>query len=128
AGAEAGLSVEAYGSYDRLGVSQREGLEFRSVLASAEAKASLKAVLPWLQHLNVLHWWPTSEHRHPVLLGEERWLNYLKILKETGVSCPLLIVFVKDDKVGQLRGDAATLQRWISELAQGFDPPSSRQH
>ncbi len=200
---DAGLTVQAYGSYYRLGVSRQEGLEFQSVLASAlalgapvirvwagrhgsfdatpdqrravvadvmecadlaatqnvvlayelhsqtltdttasalallnetrhpairtlwqpyngarqeDAEASLEALLPWLQHLHVFHWWPTSAERLPLSEGEERWLNYLSLVKAAGLTCPLLLEFVKDDNVDQLRDDAATLHSWISRL------------
>ena len=74
--------------------------------------ASLRGVLPWLQHMHVFHW-PRRGERAPLADGAARWRAYLDVLRAHGGTWPLLLEFVRDDDPNQLRADAATLHQWI---------------
>lgn len=73
--------------------------------------ASLRAVLPRLQHLHVFHWWPTPAERLPLSEGEERWAAYVAELRKTGEDFPLLLEFVPGDDPACLSREAGVLSR-----------------
>jgi sugar phosphate isomerase/epimerase len=74
--------------------------------------ARLRDVIPRLRHVHAFHWWPTASDRRPLAEGEERWRQYLDILRGAGKSVPCLLEFVRDDSREQFLDDAATLRDW----------------
>lgn len=85
-------------------------------MTSADAEKSLEQVLPWLSHLHVFHWWPTSSDRHPLLVGAEDWQKYLRILKKHDLAPDLLLEFLPQDDPQTVPAEIATLQHWVSEI------------
>jgi 3-dehydroshikimate dehydratase len=77
-------------------------------------RESLRAMLPWLNHVHVFHW-PRRGERAALADGAERWKAYIDVLKRNGKQCPLLLEFVRDDDPEQLIRDAATLREWIEQ-------------
>jgi sugar phosphate isomerase/epimerase len=75
--------------------------------------ASLVGVLRDLKYVHVFHW-PQRGERVPLAAGAAGWLRYLRILREHGRACPLLLEFVRDDDPAQLLADATTLHKWIA--------------
>jgi len=79
----------------------------------------LKKILPWLENVHAFHWWPTSKDRFPLAKGEDRWKDYLAVASDCGHPFHALLEFVCTNEPDQLIEDAATLRRWISEIAEG---------
>jgi len=77
---------------------------------------ALQQILPRLEHIHVYHWFPGQERR-PLADGENEWKQYMNILAANGGERELLLEFVRDDSLDQLREDASTLRSWIQELA-----------
>ncbi len=73
--------------------------------------ASLRALLPRLQHVHVFHWWPTPGNRLPLSDGAERWAAYLGELRASGREFPLLLEFVPGDDSACLTREAGTLRQ-----------------
>lgn len=73
--------------------------------------ASLRAILPRLQHIHVFHWWPDSSCRRPLAEGRNRWQAYATELRRQEVYCPLLLEFVRNDDPALLAEDAAVLRQ-----------------
>jgi 3-dehydroshikimate dehydratase len=78
-------------------------------LSLQECLASLRALLPRLQHLHVFHWWPDSSHRRPLEEGRNRWSAYIVELQQLRKDIPLLLEFVREDDPVSLQQDAKTL-------------------
>jgi sugar phosphate isomerase/epimerase len=74
---------------------------------------SLRGVVPWLSHVHVFHW-PRRGERAALEEGAADWVAYLKVLREEGKTCPLLLEFVRGDDPEQFRRDARTLRELIS--------------
>ena len=72
--------------------------------------ASLRSVLPRLQHVHAFHWWP-DYCRLPLAEGRERWVAYIGELCRHGIDCEVLLEYVKDDSTVQLAADAAILNQ-----------------
>ncbi len=76
-----------------------------------ECLKSLRAVIPWLQHLHVFHWWPDAASRHPLSEGLDRWAMYIRELQTLRKSPALLLEFVQNDDPANLTADSDTLRR-----------------
>lgn len=70
-------------------------------------------ILPWLENVHAFHWWPTNKDRHPLVEGEDRWSEYLKVASDCGHPFHALLEFVCNNEPDQLIEDAATLRSWI---------------
>jgi 3-dehydroshikimate dehydratase len=81
-----------------------------------EAIRSLEQVLPWLAHLHVFHWRPTSRDRLRMIEGAGEWKKYLRVLKDHDLSPDLLLEFLPQDNPELLAGEVATLDDWLSEI------------
>ena len=77
---------------------------------------ALTAVTPWLHHIHIFHWWPTSQHRHPLILGEERWRSYLSQIAAVPGDRFVSIEFVAGDEPAQFEHDARTLHAWLGRV------------
>jgi len=86
--------------------------------------ARLRDVLPRVRQVHVFHWWPTGSDWRPLAEGEDRWPQYLEIIRTAGRSMPCLIEFVREHSPEQFLQDAAILRRW-TEQGQAGDCPSS---
>ena len=75
--------------------------------------ARLHDVTPRMGNIHVFHWWPTGADRKPLVEGEDRWKQYLDIIRATGKSRSFLLEFVRGDSQDQFLEDAATLRRWL---------------
>lgn len=78
-------------------------------LSLQECLASLRALVPRLQHVHVFHWWPDPSQRRPLEEGRNRWSAYITELSETGKDIPLLLEFVRGDDPVSLQEDAKIL-------------------
>jgi sugar phosphate isomerase/epimerase len=78
-------------------------------LSLRECLASLRALIPRLQHVHVFHWWPDPSHRQPLEEGRDRWSAYIAELRQQGKDIPLLLEFVRGDDPVSLQEDAKTL-------------------
>jgi hypothetical protein len=58
-----------------------------------------------------------GHERRPLTDGENEWKQNMNILAANGGGRELLLEFVRDDFLDQLREDASTLRSWIQELA-----------
>lgn len=84
-------------------------------LTEAQRLSELSSVMPWLEHLHVYFWEPTTE-RQALAEGRLRWLPFLKTVAVAGKSCPCLIEFVKEDKPEQFIEDIQALKQWIEQV------------
>ncbi len=75
-----------------------------------EALESLRAVLPWLHHVHVFHWWPDASHRLPLAEGRDRWAAYLREIQSVHPGADLLMEFVRGDDPEAFFEDAAVLR------------------
>ena len=75
--------------------------------------ARLHDVTPRMGNIHVFHWWPTGADRKSLVDGEDRWKQYLDIIRATGKSRAFLLEFVRGDSQDQFLEDAATLRRWL---------------
>ena len=78
-------------------------------LSPEECLASLRAVIPRLQHLHVFHWWPDSSCRLPLEQGRGRWADYIGELRRQEKEAAILLEFVRGDDLLSLQEDARTL-------------------
>jgi len=76
--------------------------------------ARLRDILPRVRQVHVFHWWPTGSDWRPLAEGEDRWPQYLEIIRSAGKPMPCLIEFVRDHSPEQFLQDAAVLRRWLS--------------
>ena len=76
--------------------------------------ARLVEVLPRLRNVHVFHWWPTDRDRRPLSEGEERWHEYIRLVRASGRRFDFLLEFVAGDARTQLLEDAGTLRRLLS--------------
>jgi len=76
--------------------------------------ARLRDVLHRVRHVHVFHWWPTGADWRPLAEGEDRWPQYLEIIRSAGKPMPCLIEFVRDHSAEQFLQDAAVLKRWLA--------------
>lgn len=79
-------------------------------LSLEDCLASLRAVLPRLEHVHVFHWWPDPSCRLPLADGRDRWTAYLEELRANSKDCALLLEFVRGDDPACLAEDAKTLR------------------
>ena len=82
-----------------------------------ENLVALEAVAPRVSNIHCFHWWPTSRERHPLADGEANWGVYLPKIAALPRERYVSLEFVKDGDPAQFLQDAATLKRWLSELA-----------
>jgi 3-dehydroshikimate dehydratase len=64
--------------------------------------ARLIEVLPRVRNVHVFHWWPTDRDRRPLGEGEERWHEYIRLVRASGRRVDFLLEFVAGDATGQL--------------------------
>ncbi len=76
---------------------------------------SLRACLPRASNIHAFHWEPMRE-RQALATGTDRWLDYLRTLKQSDADRHVLIEFVKNDSPDQLVDDAATLRELCVEV------------
>lgn len=92
----------------------------------AEARESLRRLLPWVRNVHVFHWWPDHESRRPLAEAAEAWREHLRILRDSGRCHAALLEFVREDAAGAFLADAHTLRRLVRNLATsptGLDSP-----
>lgn len=88
----------------------------------------LQSLLGRLSTVHVYHWtigayeenlyseaeqalkWPEDYHRHPLEDGHSRWAAYIRIIRQSARTHPLLLEFVKGDSLEQARCDAKILK------------------
>jgi hypothetical protein len=75
--------------------------------------ARLRDILPLVRQVHVFHWWPTAGDRHPLKEGEDRWRQYLEIIRTGRKPMSCLLEFVRGDSPEQFLQDAATLRSWL---------------
>jgi 3-dehydroshikimate dehydratase len=75
----------------------------------------LLEVLPRLRNVHVFHWWPTAAERHPLLVGADRWLTYIEIVRETGRDVDFMLEFIAGDSREQFLADAAVLRHLLDQ-------------
>lgn len=70
---------------------------------------SLKRIQSWLTHVHVFHW--EGRNRLPLIDGEQKWEQYVKLLSEMTGERYMMLEFVKDDDQEQFLKDAGTLKQ-----------------
>lgn len=85
-------------------------------VSDADCLDSLRGAMPFLRNVHVFHWWPTTRERHPLAVGRERWLKFLRCIQQAGRRPDFLLEFLPGDEVASLPPEAATLQEWIAEV------------
>ena len=83
-------------------------------MSPAESLAGLNAVAPWVTSVHCFHWWPTSQDRYPLSVGEANWESYLARIAALPGDHFVSVEYVKDDAPAQFLQDAATLKRWLA--------------
>ena len=87
----------------------------------APAISTLRRLGPLLSNVHVFHWWPTSATRQPLSAGQDRWLEYLRVVaaqsRADGIPRFASLEFVKNDDVEQLIADAKTLLELLSIIS-----------
>jgi hypothetical protein len=78
------------------------------------AAAGLRALLPHLLGVHVFHWWPTTQERHPLADGAERWRTFLAAFRAANRPCNVLLEFVRHDDPAVFLRDAATLRELMA--------------
>jgi sugar phosphate isomerase/epimerase len=81
-----------------------------------ECLASLRALMPRLQHLHVFHWWPDPSCRLPLADGRDRWTAYVAELRASRKDCALLLEFVSGDDPACLQADAMALREMVNAI------------
>ncbi len=72
---------------------------------------TLRRVLPFVSNVHVFAW--KGSEKYPLVQHERIWRQYLDILRSDSQDRNLLLEFVCDDTVEQLRRDAETLLGWL---------------
>ncbi|MEM1057679.1 MAG: TIM barrel protein [Verrucomicrobiota bacterium] len=83
-------------------------------MPTEECLEGLRAVLPVLDNIHVLHWWPRAKDRHALKEGTQRWRRFLEVIQTSDLPRCALLEFVKDDDPAQFLKDAATLKSWLT--------------
>lgn len=87
--------------------------------SDAVCLANLAVVSPWLEHLHVFHWWPSTSDRRPLAEGAGRWARLLAVAaaaqRHPGQAA--FLEFLPGDDPAALPTEAATLRRLISACA-----------
>ena len=78
--------------------------------------ADLDTLSPWLSHLHVFHWWPTSQTRLPLEKGLDRWLQFLQRAAQISGPRFALLEFVRDDDPEVYLEDARSLLSLLAGL------------
>ncbi len=78
--------------------------------------ASLNAVAPWLEHLHVFHWWPSTAERRPLAAGASRWSRFLATAARRHAGQAALLEFIPGDEVANVPREAACLRRLLAGL------------
>ena len=79
-------------------------------------KRALRALLPYIYAVHVFSWEMVDGNlrQYPLVEHEDRWLDYLDIIKESPKDVlPLMIEFVYDNRLETLKSTADTLNGWI---------------
>jgi 3-dehydroshikimate dehydratase len=86
----------------------------RADIGPDEALSDLASLADHLVHAHVFHWQPGGQ-RHALSAGRSCWPLYLRALRDLPRSLHVQLEYVKDDRPGQLREDAATLRGWLDD-------------
>lgn len=73
----------------------------------------LATLAPWLQHLHVFHWWPSTSERRSLADGATRWARFLAAARRRPGQAALL-EFLPGDDPDRLPAEAAALRRLIA--------------
>jgi sugar phosphate isomerase/epimerase len=75
----------------------------------------LDQLSPWLTHVHVFHWWPTSADRLPLEEGTKRWGRFLSRIKAIPGDRYALLEFARDNDPAIFLRDVAALRQMIQE-------------
>lgn len=73
---------------------------------------NLKSVLPYLVCVHIFEW-NKEGYRYSLKHGEERWTEFLEIIKNSSAEPYLIMEFVKDDSKQQFAEDVKTLKQML---------------
>ena len=73
----------------------------------------IKKFMPYLKNVHVYAW--KELERFPLAEHETAWRKYIDVLRDCKGTHALLLEFVKDDSIEQLRRDAETLLEWLEK-------------
>lgn len=79
-----------------------------------ECRASLKAVLPWLQNMHAFHWGGKPVKRMLFSEGNEFWRGYLESAGQIPGDHHVLLEFVLNDDPSAFMNDAQTLKALVT--------------
>lgn len=82
--------------------------------SDAVCLAGLAAVAPWLEHLHVFHWWPSTAERLSLTAGAGRWSRFLAAAARRNPGQAALLEFMPGDDPKRLPAEAAALIRLIA--------------
>ena len=77
-------------------------------LSPEENMQALSMVLPYLRNVHVFHW-DADYVRYPLAQASELWRKFIELISHSETSHSLMLEFVKDDSLTQLKQDAAAL-------------------
>jgi sugar phosphate isomerase/epimerase len=78
-------------------------------VATPEAAAGIKQLLPWMEHVHVFHWWPDNHHRFPLREGAARWRAFLDEIPAHARDRFAMLEFMPRDGLDELPAEAETL-------------------
>lgn len=82
----------------------------------AQARDSLRCLLPWVRNVHVFHWWPDHESRRALADASAAWREHLRVLRASERDHVALLEFVRDDAVDDFFADARTLRGLVRDL------------
>lgn len=74
-------------------------------------KGIIRRFMPYLKNVHVYAW--KGLERFPLLEHEKAWREYIDVLSRSNKTHALLLEFVKDDSLEQLKADAEALLKWL---------------
>jgi 3-dehydroshikimate dehydratase len=77
---------------------------------------SLSASLPYLSNIHVFNWCNGKSDQTRLEEGKEQWLEYFRIVSQTGRNHHALIEFVRDDTPESFLSDASALRKMIGAV------------
>ncbi len=76
--------------------------------------ASLANAAPWLEHLHVFHWWPSSAERRHLAEGAARWSAFVANAARRHPGQAALLEFLPDGDPAGLPAEAATPRQLLA--------------
>jgi len=75
----------------------------------------IRALVPRLQHVHAFYWLPDFHNRRSMAEGHADWVQYIRVIRQAGKECPVLLEFVSDDDPSVLPGEATALEKIFAE-------------